>query len=104
MYEVVPGFTLAANVGDVDAKYTHLLASPEEDLAGNRVKLIPHSTGYLAARYQHSSGVFARIESAFTGSSALDERNRAYQPAVAGLGLQVGYEQGRGPAVSSSRT
>ncbi|WP_312252931.1 hypothetical protein [Stenotrophomonas sp.] len=34
------------------------------------------------------------MESAFTGSSALDERNRAYQSAVAIIGLQVGYEQG----------
>ena len=94
-YEVAPGFTLTANVGYVDAKYTKLWATIEENLAGNRVKLTPHYTGYLAARYQHPSGVFARIESAFTGSSALDERNRAYQPAVAILGLQLGY--GHGP-------
>ncbi|WP_411851053.1 hypothetical protein ACLB90_00130 [Stenotrophomonas sp. LGBM10] len=38
--------------------------------------------------------MFVRAESAFTGSSALDERNRAYQPAVAILGLQLGYTQG----------
>ena len=93
-YEVAPGFTLTANVGYADAKYTKLWATIDESLAGNRVKLTPHYTGYLAARYQHSSGVFARLESAFTGSSALDERNRAYQPAVAILGLQVGYERG----------
>lgn len=93
-YEVAPGFTLTANVGYVDAKYTKLWATLDESLAGNRVKLTPHYTGYLAARYQHASGVFARLESAFTGSSALDERNRAYQPAVAILGLQVGYETG----------
>ncbi|WP_241093469.1 TonB-dependent receptor [Xanthomonas sp.] len=94
VYELFPGFTLTGNVGYVDAEYTRLWASAEENLAGNRVKLTPHYTGYLAARYQHASGIFARVESAFTGSSALDERNRAYQPAVAILGLQLGYEQG----------
>ncbi|WP_422506112.1 TonB-dependent receptor [Stenotrophomonas sp. GZD-301] len=93
-YAVTPAFTLTANAGYVDARYTRLWATADENLAGNRVKLTPHYTGYLAARYQHPSGIFVRAESAFTGSSALDERNRAYQPAVAILGLQLGYTHG----------
>ncbi|WP_249404978.1 MULTISPECIES: TonB-dependent receptor [unclassified Stenotrophomonas] len=93
-YAITPALTLTANAGYVDAKYTALQASANENLAGNRVKLTPHYTGYVAARYQHPSGLFARVESAFTGSSALDERNRAFQPAVAILGVQVGYVHG----------
>lgn len=94
VFEVVPGFTLMANVGYVDAKYTKLWVSLDENLDGKRVKLTPHYTGYLAARYQFDSGIYARLESQFTGSSALDERNRAFQPAVAVLGAQLGYETG----------
>ena len=93
-YAIAPGLTLVANAGYVDARYTRLWATAQENLAGKRVKLTPHYTGYLAVRYQHASGVFARVESAFTGSSALDERNRAFQPSVAILGVQAGYEQG----------
>jgi len=94
VYALTPSLSLNANVGYVDAKYTRLWATAEESLAGKRVKLTPHYTGYLALRYQHDSGVFARVESSFTGSSALDERNRAFQPAVAILGVQLGYTQG----------
>jgi len=86
--------TVMANVGYVDATYTKLWVSPQENLHGKRVKLTPHYTGYLAARYQFDSGIYARVESQFTGSSALDERNRAFQPAVAVLGVQLGYERG----------
>ncbi|MDF2479869.1 MAG: TonB-dependent receptor [Stenotrophomonas indicatrix] len=94
VFEVAPGFTVMANVGYVDATYTKLWVSPQENLHGKRVKLTPHYTGYLAARYQFDSGIYARVESQFTGSSALDERNRAFQPAVAVLGVQLGYERG----------
>jgi iron complex outermembrane receptor protein len=90
----VPGFTLMANVGYVDAKYTKLWVTVDQNLDGKRVKLTPHYTGYLAARYQFESGLYARLESQFTGSSALDERNRAFQPTVAVLGAQLGYETG----------
>lgn len=92
--QVLPGLTLTANAGYVDARYRRLQVGENESLAGNRVKLTPQYTGYLAARYQHRSGLFARVESAFNGRMALDERNRAFQPAVAIIGVQLGYEQG----------
>jgi iron complex outermembrane receptor protein len=78
----------------VDAQYRKLLVGENQSLAGNKVKLTPQYTAYLAARYQHRSGVFARVESAFNGRMALDERNRAFQPAVAIIGVQLGYETG----------
>ncbi len=92
--EVLPGLTLMANAGYVDAEYRKLFVGANESLAGNDVKLTPQYTAYLAARYQHRSGLFARVESSFNGRMALDERNRAYQPAVTIIGLQVGYETG----------
>lgn len=88
------GLTLTANAGYVDAQYRKLLVGDNQSLAGNKVKLTPQYTAYLAARYQHRSGVFARVESAFNGRMALDERNRAFQPAVAIIGVQLGYETG----------
>ena len=92
--QALPGLTLTANAGYVDAQYRKLLVGENQSLAGNKVKLTPQYTAYLAARYQHRSGVFARVESAFNGRMALDERNRAFQPAVAIIGVQLGYETG----------
>jgi len=90
----LPRLSLTGNIGWVDAKYRRFLATVGEDLAGNRVKLTPHYDAYLAARYEHPSGIFGRIDASFTGSYALDERNRAFQPAVTVIGLQLGYTHG----------
>ena len=86
------GFSLTANAAYVDATYRDLLAAPGVNLRGNRVKLTPRGDAYLAARDTDPSGCFARIDASFTGRTALDERNRAFQPGVVVYGAQLGYE------------
>ncbi len=56
------------------------------------MKLVPEYDANLTARYQHSSGVFARAALNLTGAMALDERNRGRQDATATVDLQLGYE------------
>ncbi|WP_284734502.1 TonB-dependent receptor [Sphingosinicella terrae] len=93
-WRAVPGFDLSASFGYADATYLYLF-NGIEDLAGNRVKLVPEYDANLSARYQHRSGVFARAAMNFVGAMALDERSYAVQPATTMIDLQLGYENER---------
>jgi iron complex outermembrane receptor protein len=85
------GLTLSGSLGYADSVYRYLF-NGTEDLAGNRVKLVPEYDANLTARYAHASGLFARAALNFTGAMALDERSYRIQPATTTLDLQLGYE------------
>lgn len=86
--------SLSGSFGYADSVYRYLF-NGTENLAGNRVKLVPEYDGNLTARYAHASGMFARASANFTGAMALDERSYRTQKATATLDLQVGYEKDR---------
>jgi len=88
------GFDLAGSFGYADATYRHLFTGTE-NLAGNRVKLVPEYDANLNARYQHRSGLFARASVNFTGKMALDEASHGVQGATTTVDLQAGYENDR---------
>jgi iron complex outermembrane receptor protein len=92
-YRPVRRVSVMGNIGYSDARYRSLIVGDNQQLRGNRVKLTPEYTAYLAVRYEHPSGIYVRGESSFVGRTALDERNRAFQGAVAVLGAQIGYER-----------
>jgi iron complex outermembrane receptor protein len=83
--------SLSGSFGYADSVYRHLF-NGTEDLAGNRVKLVPVYDANLTARYAHANGVFARAAVNFTGAMALDERRYRIQPATTTIDLQLGYE------------
>lgn len=85
---------LSGSFGYADATYRYLF-NGTENLAGNRVKLVPEYDANLSARYQHASGVFARAAFNFTGKMALDERSYGMQKATTTIDLQLGYERDR---------
>lgn len=84
--------TLSAHMGYVDAKYRQLTLGDGTDLRGKRIQFVPEYDAGLSARYQWATGFFARAEAGFTGDTSLRARGDAVQPAVATLGVQVGYE------------
>lgn len=94
------GLTLTGNLGVVEAEYTDFARARAENVIGNPVQLIPAYDANLAARYQHSSGWFARAEINFIGETALDTGDRTgfnlnavdTQESVEIIGLQLGYE------------
>lgn len=90
-YRPTQAFQLNGNVGYADAKYRNLF-NGRENLAGNRVKLVPEYDAMLAARYEFLTHFFGRIELDFTGETQLDERNRITQPATRVVNLQLGHE------------
>lgn len=88
------GVDLAGSFGYADATYRFLF-NGTENLAGNRVKLVPEYDASLSARYRHRSGLFARAAASFTGRMSLDERSYGIQPATTTIDLQLGYEDER---------
>lgn len=91
-YKIARDFSLIGNIGYNDARYKHLVVNPRGNLRGNHVMLTPQYNALIAAYYRHKSGFFIRAEVNFNGKMALDERNRAFQPATSVVGLQTGYE------------
>jgi iron complex outermembrane receptor protein len=85
--------SLNASFGYADAIYRYLF-NGTENLAGNRVKLVPEYDANLAARYEHPSGVFGRVAVNFVGAMALDERSYGKQGATTTVDVQLGYEKG----------
>jgi iron complex outermembrane receptor protein len=88
------GVDLAGSFGYADATYRFLF-NGTENLAGNRVKLVPEYDASLSARYRHRTGLFARAAASFTGRMSLDERSDGVQPATTTIDLQLGYEDER---------
>jgi iron complex outermembrane recepter protein len=84
--------TLTSSFGYADATYRYLF-NGTENLAGNRVKLVPRYDANLSVRYQHHSGVFARAAANFVGKMALDEESHGMQKATSTFDLQLGYEK-----------
>jgi iron complex outermembrane recepter protein len=93
-YEPMKRLQLSGNIGVANAKYKYLF-NGQENLAGNRVKLVPEYDAMLAARYGLPQGFYGRVELDFTGKIQLDEMNRIAQPAVTVVNLQAGYETDR---------
>jgi iron complex outermembrane receptor protein len=85
--------SLSGSFGYADSVYRYLF-NGTENLAGNRVKLVPEYDANLTARYAHSSGLFARAAANFTGAMALDERSYRTQGATTTIDVQLGYEKG----------
>ncbi len=85
-------FSLSGSFGYADSVYRYLF-NGTENLAGNRVKLVPEYDANLTARYTHSSGPFVRAAVNFTGAMALDERSYRTQAATTTIDLQLGYEK-----------
>lgn len=83
--------SISGSFGYADATYRYLF-NGIENLAGNRVKLVPEYDANLAARYNHASGVFARASVNLLGKMALDEAAHGVQAATATLDLQFGYD------------
>lgn len=83
---------LSGSFGYADSVYRYLL-NGTENLAGNRVKLVPEYDANLTARYAHSSGLFARAAVNFTGAMVLDERSYRTQGATTTIDVQLGYEK-----------
>ena len=84
--------SLSGSFGYADSVYRYLF-NGTENLAGNRVKLVPEYDANLTARYAHSGGIFARAAVNFTGAMALDERSYRTQGATTTIDLQLGYEK-----------
>ncbi|MGK6319463.1 TonB-dependent receptor [Sphingomonas sp. DT-204] len=84
--------SLSGSFGYADSVYRYLF-NGTENLAGNRVKLVPEYDANLTARYAHSSGLFARAAVNFTGAMALDERSYRIQGTTTTIDLQLGYEK-----------
>lgn len=84
--------SLSGSFGYADSVYRYLF-NGTENLAGNRVKLVPEYDASLTARYAHSSGLFARAAVNFTGAMALDERSYRMQGATTTIDVQLGYEK-----------
>lgn len=93
-YEPTKALQISGNIGVANAKYKYLF-NGQENLAGNRVKLVPEYDAMLAVRYELPQGFYGRVELDFTGKIQLDELNRVAQPAVTVVNLQAGYEADR---------
>lgn len=91
-WQPIDALTFAGSFGHADATYRHLF-NGTQNLAGNRVKLVPEYDANLSARYQHVSGFFARVSGSFLGRMNLDEAAHGVQGATATIDLQLGYEK-----------
>jgi iron complex outermembrane receptor protein len=91
-WQPADALTLSGSFGYADATYRYLF-NGTENLAGNRVKLVPEYDANLSARYAHPSGIFARAAVNLLGKMTLDEAARGVQRATTTVDLQLGYEK-----------